>query len=349
MSLHLEPRHLSILENIIQKYDYSLFAFGSRVKGNNKKLSDIDLFYFEEIPNNIIIKLEDEFDESDLPFKVDLIDYHRCDDDFQKVMLQNYICIHVSSKLKIIEQTHVSHFTFLSKNLKGDMQEVDGVIIINSNLNSSMFNIAYGTPKSLKLSDSIQIIKKTFDRKQFAWWVPPSQHNQEVERSLLENGLFTKTTEHAMICDLSKIDIFEQKTNLLIRNVTDKILLEDFISVLEPYSTSAGKFYEKLDIELPRSQEKFFIGYDADKPVTIGALCVLGNNVGIFSLITSNDTQSKDSETNMIHFLMKTAKEHNCQLISLSASSDSGYRAYERLGFHKIGEFECFEYKDGTN
>lgn len=43
--------------------------------------------------------------------------------------------------------------------------------------------------------------------------------------------------------------------------------------------------------------------------------------------------------------LMKTVKDNDCWFVTLSASSDSGYRIYERLGFHKIGEFGCFEYK----
>jgi hypothetical protein len=42
---------------------------------------------------------------------------------------------------------------------------------------------------------------------------------------------------------------------------------------------------------------------------------------------------------------LKTAKENICEFVTLSASSDSGYRIYERLGFRKVREFECFEYK----
>ena len=49
----------------------------------------------------------------------------------------------------------------------------------------------------------------------------------------------------------------------------------------------------------------------------------------------------------MIH-LLKMAKAQGSQYATLSASSDQGYRIYERLGFKAFGEFSCFEYKKKT-
>ena len=91
--IHMEKKHWGILIEILEKYKYNFYAFGSRVSGNCKKFSDIDIFFNEEIPNNILLKLEEEFEESDLPFKVDLINYKKCDSDFQSIMLSHAVKI----------------------------------------------------------------------------------------------------------------------------------------------------------------------------------------------------------------------------------------------------------------
>ena len=48
--LQLEVRHQQIVEEILNKYPYSFYAYGSRVKGKAEKYSDLDLCYQTEIP-----------------------------------------------------------------------------------------------------------------------------------------------------------------------------------------------------------------------------------------------------------------------------------------------------------
>ncbi len=93
MKLYLEERHAQILYAILKPYPYSFFAFGSRVTGKHKTFSGLDLFYCEPIPQKAIFQLEEDFEESDLPFCVDLVDYERCDADFQSLIFQHYLCI----------------------------------------------------------------------------------------------------------------------------------------------------------------------------------------------------------------------------------------------------------------
>lgn len=82
--IDIEQRHLQLITQILKKYPYDFYLFGSRVKGTAKRFSDVNLFYVEEIPIEIIYKLEEEFEESDLPYKVDIINYHTCDTTFKK-------------------------------------------------------------------------------------------------------------------------------------------------------------------------------------------------------------------------------------------------------------------------
>jgi predicted nucleotidyltransferase len=72
--LQLEVRHQKIIQQILSKYPYKFYAYGSRVKGTARKLSDLDLCYQEKIPDATAFKIEEEFKESDLPFIVELVD-----------------------------------------------------------------------------------------------------------------------------------------------------------------------------------------------------------------------------------------------------------------------------------
>ena len=91
--INMKDHHLEIIKNILQKYDYSFYVFGSRITDKAKEFSDLDLLYFDEISDSTLVILEEEFENSNLPYKVDLIDYNQCDDDFKNIIGENYICI----------------------------------------------------------------------------------------------------------------------------------------------------------------------------------------------------------------------------------------------------------------
>lgn len=148
-----------------------------------------------------------------------------------------------------------------------------------------------------------------------------------------------------MICDLNNARSFEYETELLITQVINSSLVQDFISVLEPYDPHIFTFYGRMNDELLQANEKLIVGYVYGKPIIIGILFVSGDSAGIFSLVTNEEFQGQGYDTDMMVYLMKVAKDHGCHSVTLSASSDSGYRIYERLGFSKVGKFECFEYK----
>lgn len=84
--IYLEQKYWQIVQEILIKYPYKFYAFGSRVKGTAKKFSDLDLCYKESIPLLVIANIEEDFVGSDLPFKVDLIDWHTCSDDFKQLI-----------------------------------------------------------------------------------------------------------------------------------------------------------------------------------------------------------------------------------------------------------------------
>lgn len=81
MALDVRQDHLAIiraiLKNIIPNYDVK--AFGSRTQGTAKKTSDLDLCVMTETPLlfDTKIKLRTAFSESDIPYRVDIVDWEK--------------------------------------------------------------------------------------------------------------------------------------------------------------------------------------------------------------------------------------------------------------------------------
>ncbi|MCL5436349.1 MAG: nucleotidyltransferase domain-containing protein [Candidatus Dependentiae bacterium] len=82
----LAPKELAIVRAILSKYPYRFYAFGSRAKGTQRRFSDLDLCYKDAIPERVLAELDAAFEESDLPFKVDLINFSKISDDFKRLI-----------------------------------------------------------------------------------------------------------------------------------------------------------------------------------------------------------------------------------------------------------------------
>jgi predicted nucleotidyltransferase len=71
--LQITPSDYHILQSILSKYPYCFYAYGSRAKGTAYKFSDLDICYQEDIPADIVCQIEEELEESDLPFMIELV------------------------------------------------------------------------------------------------------------------------------------------------------------------------------------------------------------------------------------------------------------------------------------
>ncbi len=83
---------LDFIKNIIKLHfpKAKILAFGSRVTGTPKKYSDIDLCLNNQEPLELsqLAFLKEALEESDLPYIVDISDYHRITDDFRKNIIE---------------------------------------------------------------------------------------------------------------------------------------------------------------------------------------------------------------------------------------------------------------------
>ena len=72
---------------------YKAFIFGSWAQGNNREYSDIDLGILGSIklPPSRIVKIKNDLEDSNLPYRVDLIDFSTVSDKFKNSARQKVI------------------------------------------------------------------------------------------------------------------------------------------------------------------------------------------------------------------------------------------------------------------
>lgn len=90
--IHLPSEWKKIVEEVLHQYvpDRRVVIFGSRAVGNPKPFSDIDLCVMGEKPLSaeVMSELKNAFVESDLPVRVDVIDWATTSSRFRKVVEQ---------------------------------------------------------------------------------------------------------------------------------------------------------------------------------------------------------------------------------------------------------------------
>ena len=84
--IDLNPVHLAIVERILADHvpGCEVRAFGSRATWSEKDYSDLDLAVVGEgpLPRGALARLKEAFEESRLPMRVDVVDWHAIADGF---------------------------------------------------------------------------------------------------------------------------------------------------------------------------------------------------------------------------------------------------------------------------
>lgn len=92
--IDLTPQQLAEVRSILQLNvpDRPVHAFGSRVSGNAKPFSDLDLAIMGETPLDFrqLSALKDTFAESNLPFRVDVVDWATTSETFRGIIAAKY-------------------------------------------------------------------------------------------------------------------------------------------------------------------------------------------------------------------------------------------------------------------
>ena len=97
MSLDVRPDHLEWVQTLLKRIipTATVWAFGSRAQGTARTTSDLDLCVdnHQALSFEILAALRDAFAESNLPYKVDVVDWHSMDPAFQALIQKKRVVI----------------------------------------------------------------------------------------------------------------------------------------------------------------------------------------------------------------------------------------------------------------
>lgn len=90
-TIDVEPHYLEMVKNFLSCYvPYkTVLAYGSRVKWTATKRSDLDIVIFGATDNELS-ELKEAFDESEIPFIIQISSWESIPKDFQKNIKQKY-------------------------------------------------------------------------------------------------------------------------------------------------------------------------------------------------------------------------------------------------------------------
>jgi predicted nucleotidyltransferase len=95
--LDVSPGELAIVQGILRKHipGHAVWAFGSRAKGTARRYSDLDLAIITDAPMSFELRgdLAEDFSESDLPFRVDILDWATTRDSFRRIVERDKVVV----------------------------------------------------------------------------------------------------------------------------------------------------------------------------------------------------------------------------------------------------------------
>ena len=117
--IDVHPDLWRIVSSILQKHvpQYEVWAFGSRAKGTAKRYSDLDLAVITAQPLTLDVSaaLADAFAESDLPWRVDVVDWASTSESFRRIIERDKVVVQGDGSAKAGGWAMGSELTTLTK------------------------------------------------------------------------------------------------------------------------------------------------------------------------------------------------------------------------------------------
>ena len=100
--IDLPPAQLEQVKRILSEYvpECAVWVFGSRIRQTAKAWSDLDLVIVgaDRQELDVLGGLREAFEESDLPIRIDVLDWHAISPEFQAVIKEGYEVLQESSE-----------------------------------------------------------------------------------------------------------------------------------------------------------------------------------------------------------------------------------------------------------
>lgn len=251
--------------------------------------------------------------------------------------------------LQLFDRNIKRKFCYLaSHNKQMSIQNIEQITLIDSGLNSNMFNILYCDGTTDRPSVKIAIDSFKSKKLPYAFWIGFESDASWLEEELLNLGLVCDEIEWAMLCDLDKQDLNLIPADFDIRMVQDSAGIQDIINVinkiLPPEEHSAiQSFYEQsAPILLSKgSSLTFFVGYEQKKPISLSSLFCDQEIASIFDVIVLPEMRGKGLGKVMTLKAMLSAQEKGFNKCVLTATNDAKY-LYQKLGFEDLKTMKVY-------
>jgi len=100
--IDVSPENWRIVRDILRRHvpQFDVWAFGSRATWTAKDYSDLDLAIITNQPLSLSVSaaLADDFSESDLPWKVDVVDWATTSESFRKIIERDKVVVQAGDK-----------------------------------------------------------------------------------------------------------------------------------------------------------------------------------------------------------------------------------------------------------
>lgn len=83
----------NIIKNILKDYSFNFFYYGSRVKGDYTKNSDLDILSMDEIDYSTLEEINLKFNNSTIPYVVNISQYPKMDEKFYNLIKPSLVKI----------------------------------------------------------------------------------------------------------------------------------------------------------------------------------------------------------------------------------------------------------------
>jgi nucleotidyltransferase substrate binding protein (TIGR01987 family) len=89
--IKLNTKDFEILKEILSKYPYRFYVYGSRVWGDARKYSDLDIYCKEKMRDGDLMNLKFDLEDSDIAIKVDVLDPSVCSKEFREIVERDLV------------------------------------------------------------------------------------------------------------------------------------------------------------------------------------------------------------------------------------------------------------------
>ena len=95
--IEIQPEHWKIVSDILRRHvpHFDVWAVGSRARFTAKKHSDLDLVVVTDrpLPISVAAAIAEAFSESDLPYRVDVVDWATTGESFRTIIERDRVVV----------------------------------------------------------------------------------------------------------------------------------------------------------------------------------------------------------------------------------------------------------------